>query len=72
MEESLKDYIGKMMIGKRFRFLCNCIISMDVTGTIKDYEISSNEIIFFVDTGAAMDRKMSAIDVKTKKFIQSI
>lgn len=51
MEESLKDYIGKMMIGKRFRFLCNCIISMDVTGTIKDYEISSNEIIFFVDTG---------------------
>jgi len=32
--------------------------------------IKSN--IFFVDTGAAMDRKMSAIDVKTKKFIQSI
>lgn len=49
MEESLKDYIGKMMIGKRFRFLCRCIISMDITGTIKDYEISSNEIIFLVD-----------------------
>lgn len=50
MEESLKDYLAKLMIGRRFRFTCNCIISLDVTGTIKDYEIVNNEIIFLVES----------------------
>ena len=50
MEEPLKDYMGKMMVGKTFRFICNCIVSMDITGTIKDYDIVNNEIVFLVES----------------------
>ena len=70
MEESLKDYIGKMMIGKSFRFLCNCIVSMDITGKIKDYEMSGNEIIFLVESNGKIIRigenhpKLKIIPVK--------
>ncbi len=50
MEESLKDYLAKQLLNKKFRFVCNCIISMNVTGTIKDYDIINNEIIFIVES----------------------
>ncbi len=51
MEESLKDYIAKQMIGKRLHFKCDCIVSMDVEGDIKDYIINNNEIVFIVQVG---------------------
>ena len=50
MEEPIKDYMAKLMIGKSFRFICNCIVSMDITGKIKDYEVLGNEIIFLVES----------------------
>ena len=50
MEESLKDYIAKLMIGKKFHFKCDCIVSMDLIGVIKDYEIINNEIIYLVES----------------------
>jgi len=52
MEEPIKDYLAKSMLGKRFHFHCDCIISMDVDGTVRDYKIEGNEIIFAVDTGS--------------------
>ena len=51
MEESLKDYIAKQTIGKRLHFKCDCIVSMDVEGDIKDYIINNNEIVFIVQVG---------------------
>ena len=50
MEEPLKDHLAKLMLGKRFHFRCDCIVSMDLNGTVKDYEIVGNEIIFIVES----------------------
>lgn len=49
MEEPLKDYLAKQMLGKRLHFHCDCIVSMNVDGIIRDYELNGNEIIFIVD-----------------------
>ena len=45
----LKKYLAKLLIGKTFRFTCDCLIPIDVVGVVKDFEISNNEIIFIVD-----------------------
>lgn len=46
-----KDYIAKQIIGKKLHFKCDCLFPLDHTGTIKDYEIVNNEIIYIVDVG---------------------
>lgn len=51
MEKSLipiKDYIAKQFINKTYHFKCDCIVPLDITGFVKDYEISGNEIILLV------------------------
>lgn len=49
MEKPLKQVLAESMIGRTFRFKCPCLIAIDDEGTIKDYEISDNEILFIVD-----------------------
>lgn len=49
MSETFKDYIGKSLKGHKLRFKCDCLVPLDVIGTIKDYEIISGEIVFIVD-----------------------
>ena len=44
----IKEFIGKMFIGKSFHFMCDCIIPINITGTVKDFEISNNEVILLV------------------------
>lgn len=44
-----KNYIARQFIGKKLHFKCDCMIGINVEGRIVDYEISNNEIIFFVD-----------------------
>lgn len=56
MEESLKDYLAKQMLGKRLHFHCDCIVSMDADGVVRDYELDHNEIIFIVDVGGKLIR----------------
>ena len=46
-----KDYIAKQIIGRKLHFKCDCLFPLDHTGTIKDYEIVNNEIIYIVDVG---------------------
>lgn len=46
---NFKEYIAKQLIGKKLHFVCDCIMGVDVTGIIVDYEISQNEILFLVD-----------------------
>jgi len=52
MEEPIKDYLAKSMLGKRFHFHCECIIPLNLDGTVCDYNIEGNEIVFSVDTGS--------------------
>jgi hypothetical protein len=49
--EQFKQYIAKQLIGKRLHFKCDCIFPIDKIGTVVDYEIISNEIIFIIDVG---------------------
>lgn len=49
MEEPIKEILAKSLIGQTFHFTCSCILPIDDIGTIKDYEIVNNEILFIVD-----------------------
>lgn len=42
-------------------FVCACIISIDVTGIVIDYEIVNDEIILFVD----INKKLIKIGLNT-------
>lgn len=46
---TLKDTMAKSMIGRTYRFKCDCLFPMDFVGKIVDYEISNNEILFTVN-----------------------
>ena len=47
---SIKEYIAKHFIGRTYRFKCNCIMPFDIVGSVKDYELSGNEIILLVES----------------------
>lgn len=46
-----KNYLAQQLKGKTLHFKCECIFPFDKVGTIKDWEIVNNEIIFLVDVG---------------------
>lgn len=46
-----KDYISSIFIGKKVRFISDCIIKLDITGTIIGTEKSGSELIYLVNTG---------------------
>lgn len=46
-----KEYIAKQLIGHNLHFNCDCVFPLNCDGTIIDYEISDNEIIFIVRVG---------------------
>ena len=45
----IKKFIGDQFVGRTFHFKCDCVIPIDITGSVVDYEISGNEIILIVD-----------------------
>lgn len=47
----IKKFIAEIFLGNTYHFKCDCIIPIDVVGTVKDYDISSNEIVLLVDIG---------------------
>lgn len=49
-KDTIKDFIGKSMLGKTARFVCNCTAHIDLSGTIVSYWISGTEIVFKVQT----------------------
>ena len=46
-----KDYIANILLGKKVRIVCDCIIKLDVCGTISYYEVRDGEIIYYINTG---------------------
>lgn len=48
----IKQYIAKKFIGNTYHFKCDCIMPIDVIGTVVDYEISNHEIILSVCTSS--------------------
>lgn len=47
---TIYDYIGQQFIGHTYHFTCNCIASIDVEGTVIDYEVRNPEIVLVVQT----------------------
>lgn len=54
--QTFKSYIAKSLIGKRLHFKCDCLLGLDHTGIIKDFEMISNEIVFIVDVDGRIVR----------------
>lgn len=46
-----KTYIARQLLGKKLHFKCDCTFKIDTIGTIKDFKIIKNEILFIIDTG---------------------
>ena len=44
----IKEYIGKSFVGKSYHFKCNCIMNLDISGVVCDYEIIGNEVVLLV------------------------
>lgn len=43
----IKQYIGKLFIGKKFHFWCDCLLKIDITGTVVDFSIGTNSELLF-------------------------
>ena len=44
----IKNYIANWFLNRKFRFTCDCLIAIDVTGTVREYEIKGAEIILLI------------------------
>jgi len=62
---SYKDFITRQFIGKRIRFTSDCIVKLDIIGTVIDTERNGSEIIYIVNTG----EKLVKIGENTSKLM---
>lgn len=49
-----KDYIKNQFLGRTVRFTSDCIVHLDVTGTVVDTDHIGSEIIYIVDVGGRL------------------
>ena len=50
----IKEYIATQFINNTYRFKCDCIVTFDVVGVVKDYEFAGNEIVLIVQTSSRL------------------
>ena len=46
-----KEWIADQLRGKKVRFKCDCLVQMDITGTVVEADTSKNEIVYTVNAG---------------------
>ena len=46
----IKEYIGGLFIGKTLHFKCDCLIPIDVIGTVREYEVVGHDVVLYVET----------------------
>lgn len=51
-----KDYIGSLFLGRKVRFVSDCIVKLDITGTVIGVERAGSELIYLVNTGTRIVR----------------
>lgn len=51
-----KDYIAKLFINKTIHVKCDCLLPIDVTGIVVDYEIMGNEIVLCLSSNGKIIR----------------
>jgi hypothetical protein len=45
-----KQWIANQLRGKKVRFKCDCLVQMDITGTVVDADASKSEIVYTIST----------------------
>lgn len=58
-----KDYIASLFIDNTYHFVCDCLIPIDVIGTVRDFEIHNTEIVLLVSRNT--DSKIIHIGLNT-------
>lgn len=48
--KSIKQLIGEYFKGKQVHYKCTCLFPIDCIGTIVDYRIDLNEVIFILES----------------------
>lgn len=46
-----KDYIKSLFLNKKVRFTSDCIVKIDITGTVIGVDHVGSELLFLVNTG---------------------
>lgn len=46
----IKTYIADTLVGKRLHFKCECLLNIDIIGTVKGWSMYHDEIIWDVYT----------------------
>lgn len=46
----IKTYIADTLVGKRLHFKCDCLLNIDVFGTVKGWSLYQGEIIWDICT----------------------
>ena len=48
----VKEFIAEIFKGSTYHFKCDCVLSLDVSGKVFDYEINNGEIVLFVSVNS--------------------
>ena len=46
----IKSYLADSLVDKQVHFRCDCLLNIDVIGTVKGWKINNNEILWEVHT----------------------
>lgn len=46
--QPIKDYIAERFLGNTYHFKCDCLLALDIKGTVLDYSVADHEIILHV------------------------
>ena len=63
----IKQYIAKQFIKNTYHFTCDCLIPLDVIGTVKDYNINNNEIILINEINDIKEKSIKDIGIVMKE-----
>lgn len=45
-----KQYVGDALLNRKVHLACDCIIGLDVVGTVVNYEVVGSEIVYMLAT----------------------
>lgn len=46
---NFNEYLYSFLIGKKYRFKCDCTIPLDISGIVKDIKIISSEVYIYIE-----------------------
>lgn len=48
--DTYKNTVASFFKGKKVNFQCDCVMRLDVTGTVVGFELAGNEIVYIVNS----------------------